>query len=639
MKKKIITVDISAEELRKKLNIKDGRNGIDGKNGITPSTTEVALEASKLSVEQLKQFIPTQDTIQSEIEQNGERVRNSLELLEGNERLDKSAIRGIDDYDEVARLAREPKIEKIYQGGGGAKMFTQLIDVPNSYSGQSGKVTTVKTDESGLEFTTIQSGDKYRTTSTTPQTIVSTGTLTFTVDSGLSYTALQDVIILYDTSNHMHGQVTSYSGTTLVVDIQHKTGSGTYSSWTINLDGVPVDAVTGSGTTDEIAYFTGASVIGSLSTATYPSKTELSYVKGVTSSIQTQLNGKQASGTYVTGATNSTLTLSGTTLGINLATANTWTGKLTTRLTTTQMSWEYDANNKTDITVDSIGSATFSAQNNTSTNNYIKWRVQTMIAGTYLQLGIGLNGGYARLKHSTGNSTSYIDFISNNNRINIVECNITSPFFVGSQYLPDPWLGGASPSSNTNSIRTSVSGTGANQTIIFYTQTYASNVVGPKLQISGQGLDLCVKDQSGSWSTVISKIIFSAGYSTGKISIGDFGTSTPAGATARLEITDTSEQLRVRYDSSNYYKTTVSSTGGVTFDAVGTGASFTFSDKIIVSNPVNLKNYTVATLPTGVRGDIAYVTDALAPTFLTAVTGGGAIVCPVFYDGTNWVAY
>ena len=32
----------------------------------------------------------------------------------------------------------------------------------------------------------------------------------------------------------------------------------------------------------------------SLSTATYPSLTELTYVKGVTSSIQTQLNGKQA---------------------------------------------------------------------------------------------------------------------------------------------------------------------------------------------------------------------------------------------------------------------------------------------------------------------------------------------------------
>jgi hypothetical protein len=37
-------------------------------------------------------------------------------------------------------------------------------------------------------------------------------------------------------------------------------------------------------------------------TGTYPSLTELSYVKGVTSAIQTQLNGKQASGSYLTSA-------------------------------------------------------------------------------------------------------------------------------------------------------------------------------------------------------------------------------------------------------------------------------------------------------------------------------------------------
>jgi nitrogen fixation protein len=52
--------------------------------------------------------------------------------------------------------------------------------------------------------------------------------------------------------------------------------------------------VTGTGTTNELAYFSGTSAISSLTTATYPSLTELSYVKGVTSAIQTQLNAKQA---------------------------------------------------------------------------------------------------------------------------------------------------------------------------------------------------------------------------------------------------------------------------------------------------------------------------------------------------------
>lgn len=72
--------------------------------------------------------------------------------------------------------------------------------------------------------------------------------------------------------------------------------------------------VTGTGTNNEIAYFNSTgSTIGSLTTGTYPSLTELSYVKGVTSAIQTQLNGKQASGSYLTSVTSdSPLTGSGT---------------------------------------------------------------------------------------------------------------------------------------------------------------------------------------------------------------------------------------------------------------------------------------------------------------------------------------
>lgn len=51
-------------------------------------------------------------------------------------------------------------------------------------------------------------------------------------------------------------------------------------------------------TANTIASFGASKTLGSLATATYPDLTELSYVKGVTSAIQTQLNGKQASGSY-----------------------------------------------------------------------------------------------------------------------------------------------------------------------------------------------------------------------------------------------------------------------------------------------------------------------------------------------------
>lgn len=58
---------------------------------------------------------------------------------------------------------------------------------------------------------------------------------------------------------------------------------------------------------------------------------------------------------------------------------------------------------------------------------------------------------------------------------------------------------------------------------------------------------------------------------------------------------------------------------------------------VILTSPARLKGYTVATLPAGTVGDVAYVTDALAPTFLATVVGGGAVTTPVFYNGASWV--
>jgi hypothetical protein len=83
-------------------------------------------------------------------------------------------------------------------------------------------------------------GDKYHTTSNSTLTIAASGTITaITNDLGLDYSTAQTVILAYDLSNHMHGEVVSYNQSTgaLVVDLKHKDGSGTYSSWEINLQG------------------------------------------------------------------------------------------------------------------------------------------------------------------------------------------------------------------------------------------------------------------------------------------------------------------------------------------------------------------------------------------------------------------
>ena len=53
---------------------------------------------------------------------------------------------------------------------------------------------------------------------------------------------------------------------------------------------------------------------------------------------------------------------------------------------------------------------------------------------------------------------------------------------------------------------------------------------------------------------------------------------------------------------------------------------------------IKTSGYTVATLPAGAVGQRAYVTDALAPTYLGALVGGGAVYAPVFHNGTAWVS-
>jgi len=53
-------------------------------------------------------------------------------------------------------------------------------------------------------------------------------------------------------------------------------------------------------------------------------------------------------------------------------------------------------------------------------------------------------------------------------------------------------------------------------------------------------------------------------------------------ASGRFYMRNTTEQTRIGYDASNYYTTTVNSTGSPTFNAVGTSPEFTFSDAVNV---------------------------------------------------------
>lgn len=63
---------------------------------------------------------------------------------------------------------------------------------------------------------------------------------------------------------------------------------------------------------------------------------------------------------------------------------------------------------------------------------------------------------------------------------------------------------------------------------------------------------------------------------------------------------------------------------------------------VALSVPVVLPSYEVSTLPlcnSILKGGMAYVTDAVAPTYNGSLNGGGAVVIPVFCNGTRWTAH
>lgn len=179
--------------------------------------------------------------------------------------------------------------------------------------------------------------------------------------------------------------------------------------------------VDGSGTANEIPYWVDSNTLGTLSVATYPSLTELSYVKGVTSAIQTQLNGKQATGNYITsltgeatasgpGAASVTLTNSAV-IGKVLTGYTSGAGTVASTDTILQAIQKLNGNDATNANltgpITSVGNATsIASQTGTGTTfaMSVSPTISTPVLGTGA-LGTGLQTDYALVYCSI--STAY----------------------------------------------------------------------------------------------------------------------------------------------------------------------------------------------------------------------------------------
>lgn len=134
---------------------------------------------------------------------------------------------------------------------------------------------------------------------------------------------------------------------------------------------------------------------------------------------------------------------------------------------------------------------------------------------------------------------------------------------------------------------------------------------------------------------------------TGKVAIG-LGATAPSNG--QLEVRSTTEQLRLSYDASNYSSTTVGPTGGVTFDAVGSGAKFVFSDAVEINGSLTLSAQNIVTdtttgmkIGTGTTQKLGFfnatpVTQRANIGQLTDLTGGTIVTTLQDCDGGGGVA-
>jgi len=177
----------------------------------------------------------------------------------------------------------------VISGGGGGTTFTALTDTPDSYVGNASKVTRVKLDESGLEFVSVGTaafnnvGD-FATASHTHADATSSlsgffSAANFNKLAGIATnaTANQTDSYLLSRSNHTGTQAQS-TITNLVTDLGLK---------------APLVSPT----------FSGTVVLPPTTSIGIVSATEISYLDGVTSAVQSQIDGKQPLTTVLTNTT------------------------------------------------------------------------------------------------------------------------------------------------------------------------------------------------------------------------------------------------------------------------------------------------------------------------------------------------
>ena len=198
------------------------------------------------------------------------------------------------------------------QGDAGAAATVSVGSTTTGAAGSSAAVSNSGSSSAAIFNFTIPTGatgaqgvagDKYQTVSSSSLTI-GTGSKSLTVGTGLAWTTNQGVVISLSTSNYMVGTVTSYNSSTgaMVANVDTIVGSGSGSSWTVNLDGASgPQGQTGTAATVSV----GSTTTGAAGSSASVSNSGSSSAAVLNFTIPTGATGATGS-TGATGATGST---------------------------------------------------------------------------------------------------------------------------------------------------------------------------------------------------------------------------------------------------------------------------------------------------------------------------------------------
>lgn len=114
-----------------------GKDGVDGKDAPPVDINSIVVEATTKATETLKPLIPTIEQVELDLPKLGAPIRDALELLQGDDRLDKSAIKGLEEL--IKELRAEIGKRPIYVGGssGGGRITYSYDTLSDFFDGST----------------------------------------------------------------------------------------------------------------------------------------------------------------------------------------------------------------------------------------------------------------------------------------------------------------------------------------------------------------------------------------------------------------------------------------------------------------------------------------------------------------------